>query len=103
MFSIDDNIIYLHLRRNPGPDRGNIDFHRVLVDRNNNLFRTAMSLERGNRIYLEGCLDYDTYKIKDTGNEHVMSFIRPSVIVKFKKGEKRDKEISVEEISQTNT
>lgn len=92
-------IIYLHLRKNPGPDRGNFESHRIFVERNNHLFQAAKFLERGNRVYLEGCLDYYTYKSEDTGNEHVTSFIRPSVIVKFKKPEKSH---TVEEINREN-
>lgn len=54
------------------------------------MFKTATILERGDRVYLEGCLDYRTYTMTDTGNEYTASFIRPTVIAKFKKGEKRE-------------
>lgn len=92
-------MIYLCFRKNPGPGRGNFELHYVRIDRNNNLFQTAKCLERGDRVYLEGCLDYGTYKMTDTDKEHITSFIRPSVMVKFKKSVRKEQ---VEKMSEEN-
>lgn len=73
----------MHRKGEPGEELSQ-NLHRVLVHKNPDLMKIAANLQKYDRVYIKGFINYTTKRYNDD-KEYVNGHIHPVNLVKLKK------------------